>query len=144
MTLTEVTTDFTSGVALGSCLSPGAHSSELGCFLGNPGVLCPTPLAGPLPGCNALDHCTCLGGAWWGGSPRSIQRAAAILSDIITNNSNEEALLFLSRVWGADDELVSLGMLSVCGWKMGRALLILFARQAWPQFPCFPAHLSLL
>lgn len=39
MTLTEVTTDFTSGAALGSCLSPGVHSSKLGCLLGNPGVL---------------------------------------------------------------------------------------------------------
>lgn len=76
MTLTEVTTDFTSGAALGSCLSPGAHGSELGCLLGNPGVLPPSspgwPGAAGSQTAPALDH-YCLGGAWWGGTVRGIQ-----------------------------------------------------------------------
>lgn len=68
MTLTEVTTDFTSGAALGSCLSPGVHSSKLGCLLGNPGVLPPSSpsqsSASPAPSLpSALDHCHCPGGA---------------------------------------------------------------------------------
>lgn len=49
MTLTEVTTDFTLGEALGSCLSPGVQGPELDCLLGNPGVLPPSSLAGSLP-----------------------------------------------------------------------------------------------
>lgn len=53
MTLTEVTTDFTSEAALGSCFSPGVHSSKLGCLLGNPGVLPSSsssqPSASPTP-----------------------------------------------------------------------------------------------
>lgn len=49
MTLTEVTTDFTSGAAPGSYLFPGVHGWEFGCLLGNPGALPSSCPVGPLP-----------------------------------------------------------------------------------------------
>lgn len=76
MTLTEVTTDFTSGTALGSCLSPGVHGSELCCLLGNPGVLSPSrpgwPSAHPAPRLHLL-----LDRLHWPAEPRGEQPSEA-------------------------------------------------------------------
>lgn len=54
---------------------------------------------------SALDHCPCPGGVLWGGETlRDIQGADTILGGIVTNNSNQEAWLFLACV-RADDRL---------------------------------------
>lgn len=112
MTLAEVTTDFTSpGAALGSCLLP--RSAQHCCLLGNPGVLLLSSQAhpasaGPSPRLRwflAQQH------------SRPSRRLMLFWGDIITNNSEAQEWLCA----GSRHQPVSLGMCSVCAWRMGGA-----------------------
>lgn len=118
MTLTEVTTDFTSGTALGSCLSPGVRGSELRCLLGNPGVLSPSrrgwPSARPAPRLHLLlDRLHCPAEPR-GEKPSEAAKGLALFWVVLLLTIVPRSIAVPLTCVGADDLS---GMLSVVGGR---------------------------